>query len=562
MKTWIMNHDVFISHARRDKSVADAICGKLESSGLKCWIAPRDVSAREDWTEATRKAISSSRVVVVVLSENADAASHIEREIAHAFYARRTIIPFRLAEALPRREILFYLGDVPWCNSPNPPAEEHLETLATRIQEQMPVSSGPENANPLQRERKRAALLSPSNSWFGALLASHYRTLEILKWVAIATFVCAIMLFSWFVLRQTTEWASLAESHRRTVDRGFSFSPTPLPQVRKDALEPKQTPAFTRFGLWQAADSSPTPVVQRAQHQPANPPSAKSTTATTSPQRDVIPGERAGELASEPRPRRSPQTTHRVPRDHRQQFPGTQVKEARRIADLENQRDSLRSQLKETEASAAAIQKNADRVTRERDELQARLKETEEKEQMAQKNAEIEAAELDELRAQLKEAESRALTARKNEELVRNQRDALQVRLQESEGEAQAAQKRAELVTRQLDAVQIEVAELKERAQKAETNATLAASQRDTLEAELIKREQEEPQEKTVRVDQHDAHPAASSDSAPDTQFEEDRRQPVHEDAGLAQTQPPNPGHNAKPAPLTQTLDPFVRPTQ
>ena len=92
-----MKHDVFISHAHKDKGIADAICGKLESAGLKCWIATRDISAREDWTEATQKAIGSSRVIVVVLSENANAAPHIEREIAHAFYMRRIIIPFRLA---------------------------------------------------------------------------------------------------------------------------------------------------------------------------------------------------------------------------------------------------------------------------------------------------------------------------------------------------------------------------------------------------------------------------------------------------------------------------------
>lgn len=108
-----MEYDVFISHAHKDNSIAVAICGKLESAGLKCWTAARDISAREDWTEATRKAIESSRVIVLVLSENANAAPHIRREIAHASYMRRIIITFRLAETLPRREILFYLSRVP-----------------------------------------------------------------------------------------------------------------------------------------------------------------------------------------------------------------------------------------------------------------------------------------------------------------------------------------------------------------------------------------------------------------------------------------------------------------
>jgi len=405
-----MKHDVFISHAHEDKSIADAICGKLESAHLKCWTAARDIPAREDWTEATRKAIGSSRVIVLVLT----------------------------------------------------------------------------------------------------------------------TFLCAVVLFLWFALRQMKEWASLAESHRRSVDRGFGLSPTPSPQAGGDSLASKQTSTVTPFGLWHAANGSPTPMVQGPQDPPLNTPAERSANATSSPQRDVTPGERAGGLVSEPRPRHLPPVTHRVSHDHHQQYPGTQVKEARKIADLENQRDSLQSQLKDAEANVVAIQKNADLVTSQRDELQTRLNESEEKTQIAEKNAAIVARELDELRNQLKETENRALTAQKN----------------------------AELATRQRDALQSEMGKLRERAQLAETKANLAASQRDTVEAELKKKEEEEAQKK-AQANQHGADLAELPNSAPDTQFQEVRKdaRPAHEDAEFAQTQPPNPGQNAKPAPLTQTLE-------
>jgi hypothetical protein len=122
-----MDHDVFISHAHKDKSIADAIREKLESARVKCWAAAQDISSAENWTEATRSAIGSSRVMVLVLSENANAAPHIEREITHAFYTRRIIIPFRLADTFPRCDFLFYLGNVPWLNAVSPPAEQDLE---------------------------------------------------------------------------------------------------------------------------------------------------------------------------------------------------------------------------------------------------------------------------------------------------------------------------------------------------------------------------------------------------------------------------------------------------
>src|SRR5260370_16823853 len=117
-----MRDDVFIGHAHKDKSVADAICEKLESAGVRCWIAGRDISAGEDWTAATWNAIGSSRVMVLLLSENANSAPHIQREIAHAFYTRRIIIPFRLTNNLPTRDFLFSLRHFSSLPSFHPPA--------------------------------------------------------------------------------------------------------------------------------------------------------------------------------------------------------------------------------------------------------------------------------------------------------------------------------------------------------------------------------------------------------------------------------------------------------
>jgi hypothetical protein len=526
-----MKDAVYVSHAYEDKSIADAIYGKLESAHLKCWKATRSTAAFEDWREPGRKAIASSRVIVVVLSENANAAPHLEREIAHAFSLRRIIVPFRVSETALRPEILFYLSNVPRLNASNPPAEEHLEALTARVTELMAgfVTAG-----------KKAASSGPTNA----------RILGILKWASLATFLCTGMLFLWFVFRQTKEWASLAESRRRSA------------QAVGDAPVSKQASTFTRFGLWQGANVSPTPLVQGPQDPPLNLP-AESASATSSAQSDVTLAEPDAGLTPEPRSRHSPLIAHRVSPDRHPQFPGTQVKEARKIADLENQRDSLRSQLKDTEANVLATQKNADRVTSQRNELRTRLSESEEKRQIGQENLEMLARELDKLRDQLKESEGRVLALQQNEELMRNQRNALQIRLQETEVEAQAAQKNADLVTRQRDALASENGELRDRAQRAEANANLAVGQRDIAVAELKKREDQEAREKKARLNQHAADLAELPESAPDTQFEQVRQAagPARENAELAQTLPPNPGHNVKPDPFTQTLDSFVQPT-
>jgi hypothetical protein len=173
-------HDVFISHAHKDKNIAGAICQKLESAKLRCWVRPRDVSASDDRSEATRKAIGTSRVVVLVLSDNANAAPHIEREIAHAFYSRRTIIPFRLSNTVPRRSFLFYLDNASWFDASGPDAEQHLEALALRITDLVLTRSVAGNHNLPQGPIKTATPLEFRGSSIGALQTSHYRTLNIL----------------------------------------------------------------------------------------------------------------------------------------------------------------------------------------------------------------------------------------------------------------------------------------------------------------------------------------------------------------------------------------------
>ena len=101
-------------------------------------------------------------MIVVVLSENANAAPHLEREIALAISLRRILVPFRLAETTPRPEIRFYLGKVPWVNASNPPAEEHLEALTARIKELMSGSAGTGDATPRSKRGKESSIVQPS----------------------------------------------------------------------------------------------------------------------------------------------------------------------------------------------------------------------------------------------------------------------------------------------------------------------------------------------------------------------------------------------------------------
>jgi hypothetical protein len=59
-----MAHDVFLSYSSKDKPVADATCAVLEGRGIRCWMAPRDITPGADWGESIIDAIQGARAMV------------------------------------------------------------------------------------------------------------------------------------------------------------------------------------------------------------------------------------------------------------------------------------------------------------------------------------------------------------------------------------------------------------------------------------------------------------------------------------------------------------------
>jgi len=128
-----MAHDVFISHSAKDKATADAVCAMLESNGIRCWIAPRDVLASMEWGEAIIDAIEESRIMVLVFTANANASPQIRREIERAVNRGVSILPLRMEDVLPGKSLEYFIGNVHWLDALTPPFEAHLTSLAGTI---------------------------------------------------------------------------------------------------------------------------------------------------------------------------------------------------------------------------------------------------------------------------------------------------------------------------------------------------------------------------------------------------------------------------------------------
>src|SRR5204862_1543426 len=105
-----MAHDVFISHSSSNRTIANAVCAALESIGIRCWIAPRDVLPGRSYSGEITRAIQPSRAFVLIFSEHSNNSEQVLREGQIAANSRLPIVQFGIDVVLPGVSIEYSLG--------------------------------------------------------------------------------------------------------------------------------------------------------------------------------------------------------------------------------------------------------------------------------------------------------------------------------------------------------------------------------------------------------------------------------------------------------------------
>jgi len=127
------HYDLFFSHSGDDKELANELCNYLESNGLACWIAPRDVRAGKDYSSEIVTAIENSGLILLLLTANANDSKHVTNEVDRAFNKRKTIIPLRLGDFALSKSLEYYLSKSHWIVAGDRP-EKSFGQLLTQIQ--------------------------------------------------------------------------------------------------------------------------------------------------------------------------------------------------------------------------------------------------------------------------------------------------------------------------------------------------------------------------------------------------------------------------------------------
>ena len=124
---------VFISYASQDAAVADAVVAALETNGVKCWVAPRDVVPGEFYAGAIVHAIDAAKAIVLVLSENAGTSQHVLREVERASSKRHPVVSFRIDLAPIPADLEYFLNSSQWLDASRTGVERALPKLVDAV---------------------------------------------------------------------------------------------------------------------------------------------------------------------------------------------------------------------------------------------------------------------------------------------------------------------------------------------------------------------------------------------------------------------------------------------
>lgn len=128
-----MEHQVFISYAREDRSTAEAVCSALEKAGLPCWVDFRDIVPGKRWSDAIVEAITSSRVMVLIFSAHASLSRDVIREMDIASEQGVEIIPLKIDGSCLDGSFKYYLSATQWLDAASASLEEAVVKLAESV---------------------------------------------------------------------------------------------------------------------------------------------------------------------------------------------------------------------------------------------------------------------------------------------------------------------------------------------------------------------------------------------------------------------------------------------
>ncbi|MFL6519602.1 MAG: TIR domain-containing protein [Chthoniobacterales bacterium] len=167
-----MPRDVFISHSAQDKKVSETICSALEQSGIRCWIAPRDVRAGKSFPGEITRAIQQSKVMLLIFSRHSNSSEQVLREVQLAVDSHLPIVRLRIEDIPLSDDLRYYLSTPHWLDALSHPISKHIPPVARAIKELLeqateapPVATQPAPVEVAMKQRPPDHGEKPAPKW-------------------------------------------------------------------------------------------------------------------------------------------------------------------------------------------------------------------------------------------------------------------------------------------------------------------------------------------------------------------------------------------------------------
>lgn len=105
--------EVFLSYSTKNSNEAAFVCKKIETAGMRCWIAPRDLLAGTNFADNIETALNNAKLLILILSRESANSPWVEGEVNTAFSSGMPILVYQIDDVRPSGALKVMLEKFP-----------------------------------------------------------------------------------------------------------------------------------------------------------------------------------------------------------------------------------------------------------------------------------------------------------------------------------------------------------------------------------------------------------------------------------------------------------------
>ncbi len=125
-----LRKNAFLSYSSSDAEFAHRLCAYLETKGIRCWIAPREVTPGRPYADECVRGIEASDSFVLLASAEAIASVQVISEVEQAHKREKPIYTVLIGKPNVARELDFYVSRLHWIESGSMSFDQLADKLA------------------------------------------------------------------------------------------------------------------------------------------------------------------------------------------------------------------------------------------------------------------------------------------------------------------------------------------------------------------------------------------------------------------------------------------------